>query len=353
MPDLSATGKIVYIYITYILYGIIYSFYDIPYWSLIPAMTEDSQERTRITLPPRLMSLLGGMIGGVATLPLVKVLGGGNDNRGFMIVAIIYSIIYVITGLIGFFSTKERIVLPRREHEKLVDSLFVIIKNTPLLLLFVASVCITVATAFRGAMGVYYFKYVVGNDVMVSMFTLSFVPLTLLAMILAPLISRKIGKKITFILAMALMTSIFGVSFFIPGTMSILYMLLNMVAGFGNGLFIIVATSMFADTVEYAEWKIGKRSESIVFSMVTFMAKLSSALGGAIIAFGLSAIGYVPNIEQSARTLSGINQLMSIWPALIGLLSIIAILFYTLTEKKYSEIMVELQERRKIQGQAG
>jgi GPH family glycoside/pentoside/hexuronide:cation symporter/probable glucitol transport protein GutA len=56
MPALSPTGKIVYLYITYILYGIIFSFYDIPYWSLIPAMTEDTQERTRLTLPPRLRS---------------------------------------------------------------------------------------------------------------------------------------------------------------------------------------------------------------------------------------------------------------------------------------------------------
>ena len=353
MPNLSPTGKIIYIYITYILYGIIYSFYDIPYWSLIPTMTEDSQERTRITLPPRLMALFGGMIGGVATLPLVKVLGGGNDNRGFLIVAIIFSIIYVITGLIGFFSTKERVSPPKKEHEKFVDSVFVIVKNVPLLLLFVATVGTTVAGAFRGAMAVYYFKYVVGNDVMVSMFVLSFIPLTLVAMLLTPVIAKKMGKKNTLIFAMAFMTITYGISYFIPGSMATLYILINVLAGFGNGVFVIVATSMFADTVEYAEWKIGKRSESIIFAMVTFVAKLSNSVGGAVVAFGLAAIGYVPNIEQSAKTLSGINQLMSIWPALIGLLSIIAILFYTLTEKKYSEIMVELQERRKSQGQAG
>jgi len=351
MPNLSPTGKIVYLYITYILYGIIFSFYDIPYWSLIPAMTEDTQERTRIALPPRLMALFGGMLGGVLTLPLAKVLGAGNDTRGFLIVAIIFSVIYVITGLTGFFSTKERVLVPKKEHEKLVDSLFVIVKNVPLLLLFAASLCYGVASALRGAMGVYYFKYVVGNDVMVSMFILSSALFTLVAMLLTPMISKKMGKKPTFILAMALMTFTFVISYFIPGSMAMLYILLNVVAGFGTGMYVIVATSMFADTVEYAEWKIGKRSESLVFSMVTFMAKLATAVGSSVTAFGLAAIGYIPNVEQSVKTLTGINQLMSIWPALLSLLAIVAILFYELTEKKYGEILRELEARRKGQGQ--
>jgi sugar (glycoside-pentoside-hexuronide) transporter len=283
----------------------------------------------------------------VLTLPLAKGLGGGNDTRGFLIVAIIFSVIYVITGLTAFFSTKERVTVPRKEHEKIVDSLFVIVKNVPLLLLFAASVCYGVASALRGAMGVYYFKYVVGNDLLVSMFILGSAVFTLVAMLLTPMISKKMGKKPTFILAMALMTFTFVVSYFIPASMAMLYILLNVVAGFGTGMYVIVATSMFADTVEYAEWKIGKRSESIVFSMTTFMAKLSTALGSSITAFGLAAIGYIPNVEQSVKTLAGINQLMSIWPALISLLAIVAILFYELTEKRYGEILKELEERRK------
>jgi GPH family glycoside/pentoside/hexuronide:cation symporter/probable glucitol transport protein GutA len=347
MPALSPTGKIVYLYITYILYGIIFSFYDIPYWSLIPAMTEDTQERTRLTLPPRLMALFGGMIGGVLTLPLAKGLGGGNDTRGFMIVAIIFSVIYVITGLIGFFSTKERVAPVKKEHEKFVDSVFVIFKNVPLLLLFAASLCYGVGSALRGGMGVYYFKYVVGQDVLVSMFILSSALFTLVAMLLTPIISKKMGKKPTFILAMALMTFVYVVSYFIPASMAMLYILLNVIVGFGTGMYVIVATSMFADTVEYAEWKIGKRSESLVFSMVTFMAKLSNALGAAVTAFGLAAIGYIPNVQQTVKTLAGINQLMSIWPAVLGILAVVAILFYELTEKKYGEILKELEARRK------
>jgi sugar (glycoside-pentoside-hexuronide) transporter len=353
IPALSPTGKIIYIYITYILYGIIFSFYDIPYWSLIPAMTEDTQERTRVALPPRLMALFGGMIGGVLTLPLAKGLGGGNDTRGFMIVAIIFSVIYGITGLTAFFSTKERVVAEKKENEKLVDSLFVIVKNVPLLLLFAASVCYGVAAALRGAMGVYYFKYVVGNDVMVSIFILGSALFTLVGMLLTPMISKKMGKKPTFILAMALMTFTYMISYFIPGSMAMLYILLNVVAGFGTGMYVIVATSMFADTVEYAEWKIGKRSESMVFSMVTFMAKLANAVGSSVTAFGLAAIGYIPNVQQSVKTLAGINQLMSIWPALLSMLAIVTILFYKLTEKKYNEILKDLEVRRKSQGQVG
>jgi len=347
MPNLSPTGKIVYVYITYISYGIIYSFYDIPYWSLIPTMSEDTQERTRITLPPRLVASLGGLIAGVLSLPLAKILGAGNDTRGFLMLAIIFSIVWLITGMIAFFSTKERYIPPRKEHEKFVDSVFVIVKNSPLLLLFISSVFLGVAGAMRGGMGVYYFKYVVGNDVMVSMFMLANILFSIVAMLLTPMISKKMGKKPTFILSLALTIFVYLISYFIPPSLAMVYILLNVVAGFGNGMYVIVATSMFADTVEYAEWKIGKRSESIVFSMVTFLAKLSQALGGSAVAFGLAAIAYIPNVEQSQNTLTGINQMMSIWPALLTLIALVAILFYKLTEKKYGEIVKELEERRK------
>jgi len=65
------------------------------------------------------------------------------------------------------------------------------------------------------------------------------------------------------------------------------------------------------------------------------------------VAFGLAAIAYIPNVEQSQNTLTGINQMMSIWPALLTLIALVAILFYKLTEKKYGEIVKELEERRK------
>ncbi|WP_372775344.1 MFS transporter [Paenibacillus sp. 79R4] len=118
--------------------------------------------------------------------------------------------------------------------------------------------------------------------------------------------------------------------------------IVNAVCMFSVGFSLVLVASMQADTIEYAQWKTGKRSESIVTSVGTFTAKVSTAIAGAAAGYGLTLFGYVPNGLQSASTLQGINLMISIFP-LIGIcLSLIIISLYTLTEKKYAEIVADL-----------
>lgn len=347
IPSFSTTGKLIFMYVTYILYGIFYSAYDIPFFSMIPALTSDPHERTRIVMPPRILGFIGAMFAAVGTLPLVKVLGGGNEALGFQIFSIILSVIFIITGLITFYNTRERVSVPVKKGEKFSDSLFVIFKNGPLLLLLFSSLSLAVAAAVRGGVALYYFKYNVGNDLLISVYSLASAVVSLVAMMFAPMISKKLGKKRTNILGICIMLTNFVVSYFIPYSMPVLFIVVNAISGFGFGIFNIVITSMVADTVEYAEWKIGKRSESIVFSVVAFITKASTALGGSAVAFSLAFYNFVPNAVQSEQTLNGIRALISLWPALITLIALGLIFFYKITEEKYAMILQDLETRRK------
>ena len=90
---------------------------------------------------------------------------------------------------------------------------------------------------------------------------------------------------------------------------------------FGGGLSNGLSTVMLADVVDYGEYKTGHRSESIIFSIQTMLVKFAGALSGFFVGIGLTAIGYVPNVEQSDETILGLRALMIGIPTLLVLLS--------------------------------
>ena len=106
-------------------------------------------------------------------------------------------------------------------------------------------------------------------------------------------------------------------------------------------------TAMLADSVVYAQWKLGIRNDGLVFSMRTFMAKISSAVGGGLAAFLLGIYGYSGEAAvQTQRALTGIFHMNTIWPAVATVIGIIPFFFYSLTDEKVAEITAELEEQK-------
>ena len=116
---------------------------------------------------------------------------------------------------------------------------------------------------------------------------------------------------------------------------------------FGVGLLNASTTVMISNAVDYGEYKIGKRSESIIFSAQTFIVKFSTAFSGLIIGFGLTMIKYVPIAVQSASTIMGMKILMFLVPAILMVVcALVYSKFYKLNGEFYTNIMKELENRR-------
>jgi len=167
---------------------------------------------------------------------------------------------------------------------------------------------------------------------------------TVIGSILSPSISRKIGKKNT-VIAGAIIVSVTGIGMYFSGYVNITYIFVwNSIQALGYGAMMIAQNTMIMDCVEYGEYKTGIRAEGMVFSTNIFKTKVASAIGGVIGALGLEWIHYVSNVEQSLRTMNGMHSMFTIVPGVLSLLSIIPILFYTLTEERYAEILKELKK---------
>lgn len=128
----------------------------------------------------------------------------------------------------------------------------------------------------------------------------------------------------------------------------------NAVALFINNLFflfycgagMVLVSTMTAETIEYAELKLGQRNEGFITSTQTFISKLAVAIANSSVLALIAALGYVPNQEQAQGTLKAFFYMESIIPGVIGILACIPMLIYPLTKKEYAKITEELKARR-------
>ena len=104
---------------------------------------------------------------------------------------------------------------------------------------------------------------------------------------------------------------------------------------------------MLADVVDYGEYKFGSRNESVIFSVQTLLVKSASAVSGWLIGIGLSLVGYVANVQQTASAIMGIRSLMIIFPMLLSAMGyVIYKKYYKLNDEYYDEIIEKLAEKR-------
>ena len=122
-------------------------------------------------------------------------------------------------------------------------------------------------------------------------------------------------------------------SYIVPGSM-ILAIISGFIFSVGQGLETGSVTVLLADTVDYGEYKFGKRNESVTFSCQTLLVKFTSALTTMLLGWALTLTGYVPNAVQSASTLLGIRVIALVLPAIFALLSMFIYLKYLKLDKK-------------------
>ncbi len=343
-PGFDGSGKVAYAFITYILWCSVYSIMDIPYWSMAPSMTADPAERTKVIAIPKITATIGSLLVAILTIPLVGALGGGSNSTGYFWTAVIYGIICAGGALMAALNTKERIKIVKKPNEKFKDSIDLIIKNRPLLMILLVTFFTGTTITIKQTVATYYFTYNVGDVNLVPLFALVGLIPMVAAMVISPPVSKKFGKKAT-AMASGIVGAVFSAAiYYVNGNLPLVFAF-NAVSMVGIGVMMVMTLSMQADTVEYGEWKTGKRSESIIFSMGTFMTLLSSAAGGAIAGFWLAGSGYVANAAQTGATLNAMNMMLSWAPAAGLILMDICLIFYNLSEKRHAEILKELEKR--------
>ncbi|KKI93443.1 sodium:solute symporter [Bacillus sp. SA1-12] len=346
-PDLSYQGKLIYAYITYISVGIIYSGINIPVTSILPSLSSNPQERTVLGTVRSIGGQMGAIIVTVATLPIVSVLGGGDDQKGFFWTMLIFSAFGVVMLLITFKNTKERVILPGKKVTPFKEGIKAIRGNLPWFIMIFLNFIYWMGQTIKNQTTVYYFANNIGNAKLVPIM-MSFNFITLFSLVLTPTFSKRIGKRNTMILGLVI--GVIGqILISIGGTMENIPLIMagTIIGTFGTGFILGLISVMLADSVDYGEWKNKVRAAGLLTSASSFGAKFGMGIGGALTAAILSAGGYIANQKQTDSALQAI-EFNFIWlPIICSGLAIIALLFHKF-DKQEKQIIKDLDERRRL-----
>lgn len=363
-PDFGETGKIVYAYITYTLMMIMYTAINVPYSALMGVITPNAEERTVVSSYRFVAAYCGLLVVTGFTEPLVEFFGGGDDiaskQVGWMWTMGLYGAVAAGLFLFAFFTTKERVTPPKNQEIDFKKDGKDLFANGPWVLIGIATVFQLTFLVIRGGSFAFYINYYIGDhsielfgstiELGLNYFLTSGALATLVGAILTNTITKFIDKKKTYGLFLGL-GAIISISFFFlsPDQVTLIY-LVNIIAGFLLGPVAVLQWAMYTDTADYGEWKFGRRATGLIMAASLFALKLGVALGGAITGWVLAGYGFESGEIQSAESLDGILMLVSIIPAIFGVLAYITILFYPLTNEKMKEIEADLIARR---GEAG
>ena len=349
VPDWSESGRLAWAYVTYLLLSLVYSAATIPVISILAGMTTDDRERVRLSSARTAGNLVTSVGAGAAALPLVALLGGGDDGRGYTLTLCLLGCLSLALFLFAFATLRERASV---DHGlRLADVRQLLRANRPLKIMIAAGVLINAASITRVASTVYFCRDYLGREDLVPV--LGLLPVLMVAgLILAGPLAQRIGKRNALIVALVVQAAGFAVP--IPFGQQVGPVLAGTaLASAALGLLISVEYAVLADIVDYSHWRRGVRAEGLVASLAAFSAKAGSALGGATLGWLLAAGGYQPDADrQSGAAVFAIRFCFYGLPVLVWVLVAVLLLSYTV-DRQLPRIRADLAAREDVAAHTG
>ena len=363
-------GGFAAISVMYVLWGMVYTVADVPYWGLSTAMSNDTYRRGNLLTIARLFCTAGAGIVTVITPLITDNMTKGMDPAQtavtlrwiYFVIAIICCVIAVPLFFLGFKNTTERNVSVENPPS-LGHNLKLLFKNKPLMLIVLSGIGGAARMLFTYTGGLYFAKYVMDKESWYSLFTMAIVPGGLIASLLVPWCTKKFGKKNTYIwshviggVAM-LIAFIVGMAVdkgnYTSTATTVVLLIALVIAGIPSGFGNIITYAMIGDTVEYLELKTGERAEGICFAMQTLINKIGMAVGAFVGVLAYDMAGVEANNVDSV-TATGKDTM---WIMLVGIaalsffLTVIPLFFYKFNEKEQQAAKAEIEARKRANGQ--
>ena len=348
VPPFEGSMLFFFLLFTNLLHRTCFTLVSVPFSSLTPRITSDSQERTNLTGFRMMGAQTGTNLMALLAFPIIFWVGGENESLGFVVLASLAGLTAMAIHAITFVTVKE----PENDQGiervggSLSEAASAIGKNGPFWLVFSATLIVGITTIFFGNNLIYYTKYAL--DLHEYQGTILFTS-GIVAFLSIPIwwaISNKLGKKITWLISSSITLTALMVLYIYPITLLNELLVLVAFIGFGSGAGGILFWSMLPDTIEYGEVHTGVRSESSLYGFMTFAQKGSIAFAIIILGVVLDAIGFQANEIQSKNTIDDMKAIMTLIPSIGVAISLIIIYFYPIDAKMHKELLEQLKEER-------
>ncbi|MFT8872523.1 MAG: glycoside-pentoside-hexuronide (GPH):cation symporter [Sporolactobacillus sp.] len=341
--------------IIYILMDMFYSFKDIAYWSMIPALSFDSHEREKTATFARVGSTIGGNIVGVIVMPLVLLFSissnhGTGDSRGWFWFAVIVGTISFVTAVIVAFGTKEvdSALRKNKEKTKFKDVFKVLLHNDQLMWLSLSYGLYTIGVTLTNSMELYYFSFILGDASKFSILAILNTIIGLFAVSVFPSLARKWRRRNVFFVGIAVM--IIGLLLFSFADTSLPLVIAAAVLFFiPQPLIFLVVLMTITDAVEYGQLKEGHRDESLTLSVRPLLDKLAGAVSNGVVGLTAVWVGMTTGASASSITSAGRLTFKCMMLGIPFLLVIVGTFVFfkkvKLNEKMHADIVDELEKK--------
>lgn len=385
----------------YFMFSITFTMNDISYWGMLPSLSTNEHDRSKLTSLSNLVASAGGGLVGVLVPALTtgEWAINGSAVDGYMYISIVAVFLMIVFQLFTIFGVKEK-PLPsnfiKQKSLTLKDMFKVIVKNDQLMWIALITILFSIGTGVVGgglSMTYIYFEFGY-NGLLLTLYSVLFAVCNVLFTILYPWLAKKFTRTklmystgISIIVGYILMM-IIGLAVPTGAPQSALWYgkfvgmaLANGIIGYGQGFYMIMVICI-ANTVEYNEYKTGNRDEGLIFSIRPFAAKLASALQQGLVTIVFLAAGVlnitnkISDFENQAAQglitgdakLNEINNIIANVPEepkiiLLICMCMIPVVFmicalwiykkkYILDDKKFAEITQEIQKRKELNQEA-
>jgi glycoside/pentoside/hexuronide:cation symporter, GPH family len=340
----TQTQLFIWAAVMYSLLCTAYTLVNIPYGALTPELTTDYNERTVLNAYRMSSAVVGTLLGAGLVLPLVGM--AASIKSGWTLSGTVMGAVMMVTALITVFSVREPVHSEAPSAQNIFKSYAQVLgMKTFLTCLIPWTMHITGITIIQGAL-LYFYVYLFGSE---ASFQLALVALLLTSMIFIPIwtiISKRIGKKLSYNLGMLIVALVILVLFVIGHRVPVeVTYLLMALAGVGFATQYVMPYSIIPDVVEFDYAENGVRREGVFYGLWTLTSKIGQAFAIALSGWTLSVFGYIPDVAQTDLSLLGIRLLCGPIPVLFFITGIVVLSFYPITREKYQEILDKIALR--------
>ena len=344
------TAQYIFFFISYtLLNAVFFTANNIAYASLTALITKNTNERVQLGSYRFIFAFATSMVIQYITIDLVSFFGGGA--AGWRAVAIIYAIVGIITNTISTFSVKE---LPeadeemdeeRQEEHKLtfLESFKVLLKNKYYVIICITYIMTQIYASVIG-MGIYYMKYILGNEGIFSDFSLAINIPMVLALIALPLVIKKLGGMYKLNIFGYVVATIGRLGVMVAGYMGSIPLMLAFTAVATLGIAPLQGdlNALIASCSEYTTLTTGHRLDGMMYSCSSLGIKIGGALGTAICGWLLDSAGYIENAVTQTPATINMLQFLYLWAPMI-LCGIVAFLLSFLKVEKANEKLLRVK----------
>ena len=351
IPGLSETGNLIFAYVTYILFGMLYTCINIPYGSLAQVMTSSDRERSTLSVFRSIGSTFGAMPAmALISLCYVKDADGNKvmSYQKIIIGVIIIAVLCVIGFSLAYHWTKERVKTEPAKHEKgqtwkVVKTLF---KSRPFVAVCVASMLFLAAQMFGQSYYSYLFDYYFNAPGLTFLpIVFQYLPVAVI-MFFATKLGNRFGRREVCAYGI-LVAGVCNLVLYLLNTHNVvLYLIVLLLSGIGNAFIFLLVWALANDAMDYNEVKFGLTDTATSYAFYSFMRKLGQTIAAILVNAALLRIGYTENVLNTNNitdaTLRGMYAYSVLIPAVLYILVFILLRFVDpLGKKQVDELQGE------------